>query len=100
MTKLELKHGTVLPGDENEIFKQLIIFVHEKEKEQLKLLRGIPKAKVNCAVSKVSCVPKKIVIRSLTELNNTMYAAAAYVTELVELTNFQRKKRNLGGRDG
>ena len=33
VTKLALKHGTVLQGDENEIFEQFIIFVYEKEKE-------------------------------------------------------------------
>ena len=74
VTKLALKH---LQGDENEIFEQLIVFVYKKEKQQLKSLRGIPKAKVKCAVSKVNCVLKKIDIRNLTELNNTMYAAAA-----------------------
>ena len=92
MTKLAQKKGTVLQGDENEIFKQLIIFVYKKEKEQLKSLCGIPKPKVKCAVNKVNFVLKKIDIQNLTELNNTMYAA--------ELTNFQRQKRNLGGRDG
>ena len=83
VTKLALKHGTFLQGDENEIFEQLIIFLHKKEKEQLKSLRGIPKAKAKCAVNKVNCVLKKIDIRNLSELNNTMYAAAAYDTELV-----------------
>ena len=81
VTRLALKHGTVLQGDEKEIFEQLIIFVYNKEKEQLKSLRGIPKAKVKCAVSKVNCVLKKIDIQNLTELNNTMYAAAAYITD-------------------
>ena len=60
VTKLALKHGTVLQGDENEIFEQLIIFVHKIDKEQLKSLRGIPKAKVKCSVNKVNCVRKKI----------------------------------------
>ena len=77
MTKLALKHDTVSQGDENEIFEQLIIFVHKKEKEQIKSLRGIPKAKVKCTVNKVNYVLKKTDIRNLTELNNTMYAAAA-----------------------
>ena len=54
VTKLALKHGRVLQGDKNEIFEQLIIFVYKKEKEQLKSLRGIPKAKVKCAVNKVN----------------------------------------------
>ena len=70
VTSLVLKHGTVLQGDENEIFEQLTIFVDKKEKEQLKALRGIPKAKVNFAVNKVNCVLKKIDIRNLTELKN------------------------------
>ena len=42
VNRLSLKHGTALQGDENKIFEQLIIFVHKKEKEQLKSLRGIP----------------------------------------------------------
>ena len=57
VTRLALKHGTVLQEDENEIFEQLIIFVYKKEKEQLKSLTGIPKAKVKCAVNKANCVP-------------------------------------------
>ena len=46
VTRLALKHGTVLQGDKNEIFEQLIIFVYKKQKEQLSSLRGSPKAKV------------------------------------------------------
>ena len=84
MTRPALKHGTVFEADENEILEQLIIFVYKTEKEQLKTLRGILKAKLNCAVNKVSCVLKKISIRNLTELNNTMCAAAADVSELVK----------------
>ena len=67
VTKLAVKHGTVLQGDENKIFEQLIIFVHKKDKEQLKSLRGIPKAKMKCAVNKVNCVLNKVDIRNLTE---------------------------------
>ena len=93
VTKLALKHSTVLQGDGNEIFEQLIIFVHKKEKEQLKSLRGILKAKVKCTVNKVNCVLKKIDIRNLTELNNTMYAAAAYVTELVGANKLPKTKK-------
>ena len=52
MTRLALKHGTVLEKHENETFEQLI------------MLYGIPKAKVKCAAKKVNCVFKK----SLTEL--------------------------------
>ena len=100
VTKPALKHGTVLQGHENEIFEQLIIFVYEKEKEQLKSLCGILKAKVTCAVNKVNCVLKKIDIRNLTEVTNTMYAAAAKLLNWLELTNLQRQKKNLGGRDG
>ena len=66
VTKLALEHGTVSHGDENEIFEQLITFAHKKEKEQLKSLPGIPKAKVKCAVNKVNYVLKKIDIRNLT----------------------------------
>ena len=40
MTKLALKHDTVLQGDENEIFEQLILFLYKREKQQLKSLRG------------------------------------------------------------
>ena len=69
------------------------LFVYKKEKQQLKSLRGILKAKVNCAVNKVNCMLKKIVIRNLTELNNTMYAAAAYVTELVGANKLPKTKK-------
>ena len=69
------------------------LFVYKKEKQQLKSLRGILKAKVNCAVNKVNCMLKKIDIRNLTELNNTMYAAAAYVTELVEANKLPKTKK-------
>ena len=40
VTKLALKHATVLQGDENEIFEQHIVFVYKKEKKELKSLRG------------------------------------------------------------
>ena len=59
VTRLALKHGTVLQEDENEIFEQIIMFVYKREKEQLKLLRRVPKTKVQCAVDKVSCVLKE-----------------------------------------
>ena len=57
---MALNHGTVLQEDENEIFEQRIMFVYKKEKMKLKSLRGIPKAKVTCDVSKVYCVLKKL----------------------------------------
>ena len=38
---------------------------------------------------------KKIDIRNLTELNNTMYAAAAYVTELVGANKLPKTKKEL-----
>ena len=60
MPRLALKHGTVLQEYENEIFEQLIMVVYKKEKEKLNSLRGVPKAKVKCVVSKVNCVVKKI----------------------------------------
>ena len=60
LTTLALKHGTVLQGDENEIYEQFIVFVYKKEKQQLKSLPEILKAKVKCAVNKVNCVLKKI----------------------------------------
>ena len=60
VSRLALKHGTVLQEDGNEKFEQLIWFVYKKGKEQLKPLRGIPKAKVKCAVNKVNCSLKKI----------------------------------------
>ena len=81
VTKLALKHGTVLEGDEYKTLDPLIIFLYKKKKKQLKALRGILKAKVKCAVNKVNCARKKIDIRNLTELNNTMYAVTANVTE-------------------
>ena len=80
MTTLTLKHCIILREDENEIFKQLIIFVCTIEKEILKSLCGIPKAKVKCTMNKVNCVLKKSDIRNLTELNNTVYAAAAHAS--------------------
>ena len=93
VTKLSLKHVTVLQGDENEIFEQVIIYVYKKEKEQLKSLHGIPKAKVKCSVNKVNCVLKKTDIRNLTELHNTMHTAAAYVTELVGANKLPKTKK-------
>ena len=60
VSRQALKHGTVLQEDGNEKFEQLIWFVYKKGKEQLKPLRGIPKAKVKCAVNKVNCSLKKI----------------------------------------
>ena len=56
VTKLALKHGIVLQGDENEIFEQLIIFLYKKEKEQSKSLRGILKVKVKFALNKANCM--------------------------------------------
>ena len=91
VTKMALKLDTVLQGHENEIF-ELVVFVYKKEKQQLKSLREIPKAKVKCAVNKVNCVLKKIDIRNLTKLNN-MYAAAAYVTELVGANKLSKTKK-------
>ena len=100
MTKLALKHGIVLQGDENEIFEQLIVFVYKKEKQQLKSLRGIPKGKMKCAVNKVNCVLKKIDTRNLTELNILCKLLQHMLLNWLELKNFQRQKRKLGGRDG
>ena len=57
------------------------MFEYKKEKKQLKSLRGIYEAKVKCVVNKVNCVIKKTDIRDLTELKNTMYTAAVYVSE-------------------
>ena len=54
-TRLALKHSTVLQKGEHEMFEQLIMFTYKKEKGQLKSLRGIPKAKVKCALNKVNC---------------------------------------------
>ena len=94
VTKLALKHGTVLQGNEKKIFEQLILFVYKKRKEQLKSLSGIPKAKVECAMSKVNCLLKKIDIQNLTELNNTMYAAAvACVTKTVGANKLPRRNK-------
>ena len=55
---------------------------------------------MKCAVKKVNCVLKKIDIQNLTELSNTIYAAAAYVTELVGANKLPKTKKNLRGRDG
>ena len=60
VTRMALRHGTVLQENENDKFEQLIMSVYKKEKEQLNSLRGIRKEKVNYAVNKVSCVLKKI----------------------------------------
>ena len=60
VTKLALKHGTVLQGDENGIFEPFIIFVYKKEKEKLKSLPGILKRKVKSALDKVNYGLKKI----------------------------------------
>ena len=93
VNRLVLEHGAVLEEDENKIFEQLIMLVHKREKEQLKSLRGIPKAKVVCAVNKFSCMLKKTVIRNLIELNNTMHAAAAYVSELAGASKLPKTKK-------
>ena len=45
------------------------------------------------AVNKVSCVLKKIDIQNLTELNNTMYADTAYISELVGANKFSKKNK-------
>ena len=55
---------------------------------------------MKCAVNKVNCVLKKIDIRNLTELNNTMYAAAAYVTELVGANRLPKTKKQLWWKRG
>ena len=55
VTRLALKHSTVLQKGEHEMFERLIIFTYKKENGQLKSLRGIPKAKVKCALNKVNC---------------------------------------------
>ena len=44
-------------------------------------------------MNKVRCVLKKLDIRNLTELNNTMYAAAAYVSELVGANKLPKTKK-------
>ena len=64
------------------------LFVYKKEKEQLKSLRGIPKAKVKCTENKVNCVFKRIDILNLTELSNTMH-----VFELVGANKLQKTKK-------
>ena len=92
VTRLALKHGVVLQGDENKTFEQLIIFVDKKEKEQLKSLYRVLKAKVKCAVNKVNCVLEKIDIRNLTE-PNTMYFAASYVSESVGAKKTSKDKK-------
>ena len=55
VTRLAVKHSTVLQKGEHEMFEQFIMFTYKKEKGQLKSLRGIPKAKVKCALNKVNC---------------------------------------------
>ena len=45
------------------------------------------------AVNKVNCVLKKIDIQNLTELNNTIYAAAAYFSELVGGNKLPKTKK-------
>ena len=48
---------------------------------------------MKCVVNKVNCVLKKLDIRYLTELNNTMYAAAAYASELVGANKLPKTKK-------
>ena len=50
---------------------------------------------MKCDISKVNCVLKKIDIRNLTELNNTVYAVAAYVSELVGVNKPSKIKKTL-----
>ena len=69
------------------------MFAYKKEKEQLKSLPGIPKAREKCAVNSVSCVFKEIDIRNLTELDITMYAVAAYFSELVGAYKLSKTKK-------
>ena len=95
VTILALKHGVVLEGDENQTFELLIIFLYKKKKKQLKALRGIPKAKVKYVMNKVNCVHEKIDLRNLTELNDTMYAVTAYVTEQVGANKLLKTKKKL-----
>ena len=59
-----------------------------------------PKAKVKRAVNKVNYMLKNIDIGNRTELNDSMYAVQCMLLSWLELTNLQRQKRNLGGRDG
>ena len=68
------------------------MFVYKKKKEKLKALRGIPKAKVKCVRSKVNCTLKKIDIPNLTELNSSLYVAAAYFSELVGANKLPKTK--------
>ena len=63
------------------------------KKKQSKLLRAILKAKVKCAVNKVSCELKEIDIRNLTKLNKSMYAAATYVSKLVGANKLSKIKK-------
>ena len=48
---------------------------------------------MKCAVNKVNCVLKKTDIRNLTELYNTMYGAAGYVSELVGANKLPKTKK-------
>ena len=51
-------------------------------------------------MSKTNCGLKKINIRNLTELNNTMYTVAAYASELVAANKLPKIKKNFGVREG
>ena len=51
-------------------------------------------------MSRINCGLKKIDIRNLTELNNTMYTVAAYVSELVGANKLPKIKKNFDVRKG
>ena len=52
-------------------------------------------------MSKVNCMLKKNGISNVTEVNNTTYAAAAYISELAGANYLpKKKKRSPGDKDG
>ena len=77
-----LKHGAVLEEEENEILEQLKLLLGKHIKKWLQPLHGILMAEVKSAVNKVNCALVEVETRNLTELNDVMYASAAYVSEL------------------
>ena len=75
-------------------FEQLIMFLYKK-KGAIKAITWIPKANMKCAMNKVDWMLKKIDVRNLTELSNTIYTAAACFSELVRANKLPKTNKEL-----
>ena len=71
VTRLALKHGTILEKHENEIFEQLI------------MLHGIPKAKWSMLRTMSIAGLRKFIFEVLLSWSKSIYIVAAYNSELV-----------------